>query len=427
MNSIINTLSSEQKRALTFVLKSQNVFISGPGGSGKTHLINVIRKVFEAIPKNIAITSTTGISAINIGGITLHSWAGIGLATKSAEMLTKEINYRHKKVWKEIDVLIIDEISMLSCDTFDKLNYIAKNIRQSPDFFGGIQLVLFGDFYQLSPIDKQQKLFCFESDDWKYVKNTVILREVFRQSDLDFVGMLNRFREGKYTDGDIQTIISRKIPAKGVCVKLYPKNREINDENQKKLEELPGSLVEYSAIFEGKNYDLLSELKSQFEKNDLTKIKLKNNARVMLIVNVNPSLGLVNGLMGTIVDFIAGIPFVKFDNGKTSLIERYSWELEYRTNDKSSASRSKKSEKVRGTQIPLKLAYALSIHKIQGQTISSDVEISLGDCFAPHHIYVALSRVKNLENLYISTFSPDKIRIDSRVQKFYNSLGNINS
>lgn len=464
--NIVKNLSNDQKKALLAIINGENVFVSGSGGTGKSTLIRGVEAVYKKkFPdKVLNLTSTTGISAINVGGMTIHSFAGIGFGTANISLLIRKIRSKPDivKRWKDTDLLIIDEVSMLSCDVFDKLNEIAKVIRGNDKPFGGLQLLLFGDFYQLTPIiDKKfsqtNKVFCFESDKWFDIINVHInLKKVFRQTDTEYISMLSRLRRGRPTQDDIKLIQSRVKTrseikqiindTNGQIIKLYPINRMVQAENDKCMRKLPGNPRIFNAYYEGDKH-LIMELETQMKSIGYHAINLKIGARVMLTSNINTREGLVNGLIGTIQSFSGDCPIVKFDNGIVQKIERIDREIQRqdrvpvfddpldntiddgsdidKLSDPNYVPKQTKYRVINLTgkckQIPLVLAYAISIHKSQGQTIEKAI-ISLEECFTEHQVYVALSRVKNLDGVYLTSFDPRKIRVNKKVKKFYRNL-----
>jgi len=469
-------LSILQKKALYSVLQGENVLICGPAGTGKSLLVKLIRKFLPRKHPNscLYVTASTGIAAINIGGMTLHSFAGVGLAQKSGNDLIKKVK-RHREAshrWKSVDVLVIDEISMISCELFEKIEFVARTIRENDNPFGGIQLVLLGDFFQLTPIidkpRKDKKVFCFESDIWGECVPTIInLTKIFRQTDMEFQSLLNRLRVGNHTVNDVYKIKSRvqfeSENVKKSIIKLHPTNKQVFEENMNKLKEINEISIDYSVTFRG-DKDLKKDLELQFRQSNMNTISLKRGARVMLTVNLDTSAGLCNGTLGTIVDFRRGLPKVKFDNGEILVIEKNIWEREIKVKDKKitldflldgngdSSSlnllrcrrqRSKGGryppvqstgsgvfspipddnewviKKATATQIPLILAWSISIHRSQGLTFDSAI-ISLSKCFAYHQVYVALSRVRTLDGIYLDGgFLAQKIKINPRVKSYF--------
>lgn len=423
-------LNRLQKIALIHILKGKNVLIHGQAGVGKSSIVKYAEKYLHKRWGHghiITITASTGVAAININGCTIHWFSGIRTGKGTIHTILKRIMNDNDcvKRWKEVNTLIIDEISMISKDIFEKLDSIGQIIRENPKPFGGIQLILLGDFFQLTPIMENNidTEFCFESSRWnKIIDSTINLTEIYRQTDPEYKDILNRIRYNKQTISDILCIKSRlidSIKCNGKLIniensiKLYPLNKQVNDENNKQLSKLDGELHIFNAKYYGYNA-LQNDLRTQFRSCGRDQIKLKLNARVMLTYNLDVDNGLCNGSLGTIIGFHGKEQvIVRFDTNldKSCLIDKQKWELEYNlSNTKLSAS---------VVQIPLVLAFAASIHKAQGLTFDKAV-IDLNKCFAEHQVYVALSRVKSLDGLYLTdNFSAKKIKVNKKVMQMF--------
>jgi ATP-dependent DNA helicase PIF1 len=371
--------TKQQQKAYDLMVKGENVFITGPSGTGKSLIINTFQK-YHSIHKNIAITSTTGISALLIGGTTLHSFLGIGLGNGSVDELVKKIMRSKKAVqrWKNTDVLIIDEISMLSPELFDKLEEIARIIRRPNPMrildrdilkeypFGGIQLVLSGDFLQLPVVGEGN--FCFESKSWnKCVPNVIQLDEIMRQTDPDFQEVLNDLRFGDVSERAKKLLTSRmKVSLKNdVGIKptrIYTTNFDVDSMNNKELDKLDDELYQYDMDIHFYKYvPNKSEAIEKYKKNCIApqSLQLCKGAQVMLLINLDLDMGLVNGSRGVVTSFFNDLPIVKFANGEELNIGYHSWEIE-----------EEHKKFVRITQIPLKLAWAVTVHKcVNGNTI----------------------------------------------------------
>lgn len=418
------TLNTQQQRAYNLILQGKNIFITGGGGVGKSTFIKYIYQNLKG-NKKIVCTSTTGTSAILINGTTLHSYLGIGLGTAKVDSLIRKIRSRPflKKKWLEVDILVIDEVSMLNPELFDKIESIARTIRRSSLIrresvpFGGIQLVLSGDFCQLPCVNSEN--FCFEAQSWNScIHETVYLTEIIRQKDMQFQQCLREIRLGNVS-ANTKQIINSRINAKlknelGIKpTKLYPRNfqvQKLNDRKISKLIEKNGEIYEYPIEYVLKNKKIKMEhlkKKSMAVEN----LQLTTNCQVMLICNLDIENELVNGSRGIVTGFSNDLPIVQFLNGTVRTIEHHKWEVH-------------DNELAMGEihQLPLKLAYAFSIHKSQGVTLDY-AEIDLTNVFDYGMGYVALSRVKNLHGLSIkSGIEWDTILPHPKAQEYYHSL-----
>ena len=419
-----NGLSERQQKAYDLIVNGENVFLTGAAGCGKSYIIKEIYR-FYLDRKQVAITSTTGTSAILIDGVTLHSYLGIGLGNASAESLILMIkkNSQAYKRWRDLDILIIDEISMLSPILFDKLEMIGRYIRKQDVPFGGIQLILSGDFLQL-PVVGEIDSFCFDASTWnKCIKqeNIIYLNENFRQSDALFRKCLDEIRIGNMSEETI-SILKSKVGAKlendlGILpTKLYSLNRDVDFENNNELDKLVSKNENLSFIEYELKYDVLKHgLRNVEEKlkkscNAPFIIQLCVGAQVMLLYNLDLEQKLVNGSRGVIVHFESEFPKVRFLNGVEMLITPKTWTLE------------ENGESIlQWTQIPLKVAFAISTHKSQGMTIDY-AEVDLSNIFENSQAYVALSRVKSLQGLSIKNYNSLCIRSHPRAIDFYKKL-----
>ena len=428
-----NKLSEKQLEAYNLVMNGKNILLTGEAGSGKSF---VIKQIYNSLKYkyNIVITSTTGISASIINGVTLHSYLGIGLGTLDASDLFVKIskNFFMFKRWKDIDILVIDEISMLSCELFDKLEILARSLRQSSLPFGGIQLILSGDFFQLPPVNRNRNddditKFCFEAKSWnKCIDNVVNLNFNFRQNeDFIFKKCLNEIRVGKISDETVKILESRVdvelTNEYGILpTKIYSLNVDVDLENEKELNNL---LIDDESI-EFYQYDMTYESyyqkKNNFVVNIEDKIKKSCNlpltlqlckgAQVMLLYNIDVTNKLCNGSRGIVVDFDSELPIVQFLDGKKILINYITLDIE---------ENNKKVLSV--TQIPLKVAFATSAHKSQGSTLDYGI-VDLSNIFEDGQAYVALSRLRTLDGLCIKNFNKNCIRTNNKVLDFYNKL-----
>jgi len=327
--------------------------------------------------------------------------------------------------WKKLRVLVIDEISMMDGDLFDKLEFIARTVRQSELPFGGVQLILIGDFMQLPPVEveNEQKKRAFEATAWSTcIKKTLVLRKVVRQSDENFVRMLTCIRFG-YIDESVSPFIQKMCEPKRWSeetepVLLYPTRRQAEAYNSGKLDELEAEQETYTA--EDNVYNKGSTSRSLESCPALPEVTLKVGAQVMLVKNINSTL--VNGTVGVVTRFIIislpdrkipySVPVVRFTLADGNVVTRHifkeTWSMQ-QSSGQTICSR---------TQIPLILSWAITIHKSQGKTIQF-LRVDLGKSFAPGQIYTALSRAVSLETLEVINFDPGLIKVDPKSLEFY--------
>ncbi|MHA2038359.1 MAG: AAA family ATPase [Promethearchaeota archaeon] len=415
-------LNKKQTQAYTVIENGENLLLTGPGGTGKTTILSKFVKQVKKINKSkkIIVTSTTGTSALQINGVTLHSYTSIGLGNQSVETLVLKIskNKWALKKWKDIDILIIDEISMLSPELFDVLDKLAKILRKSDKPFGGIQLILSGDFLQL-PVVRNEK-FCFEAEQWgSCIKNVIVLEEIVRQSDTSFIKCLNKIRVGDISDDVKDMLMSRMnadlTNAHGIePTRLFSTNFSVDEINEKSLDELATddrmfNEYEMHIVVQSSHVKQQNPIIKKYKKHCMAVeiLQLCVDAQVMLLTNIDFDKGLVNGSRGVVVRFEDELPVIKFLNGEILKIERHTWDIEEEGVNVMSV-----------TQIPLKVAYAISIHKSQGSTLDY-VEMDLTNIFEYGQGYVALSRVTSLQGLSITGIDFDKIRANPIAIDFY--------
>ena len=444
----LDTLTKEQLSVIDHLLKGENLFLTGGGGVGKSYLLSVIYTEFPGLKKRlmaiknpgsiaklprIQMCALTGCAALLLGhkAKTLHSWAGIGLGKGSVSELYIKIRRNRKAMsnWLCTDLLIIDEISMMTAELLDKLNEIGKKVRSNKKPFGGIQVLFVGDFFQLPPVNKSNEptMFAFESLTWKEaITSTIELTQIQRQKDEVFQGVLKEARTGNLTKESCEILRGcQGRDWKGNKIRptlLFPRRAEVEMINDSNLRALTGRRYNYKArlVYDGKIPDGFIESDENFQRalnmfdSDgaySKELELMVDAQVMLIANVDPDSGLVNGSRGVVVGFCTSteLPIVEFVNGVKKPIGHHTWPIE----DYEFISRS---------QIPLKLAYAVTIHKCQGSTLDAAlVDIGTGN-FEFGQAYVALSRARSLEALYVYDFDPTAFKAHSKVKKFYSEL-----
>ena len=491
-NLDITSLSNEQKYAYRKFVKGENLFITGPGGTGKTHLIKHLIEFSTSINKYIPVCAMTGCAAalLECNARTLHSWSGIKLAKGDNSTIIQSV-LRNKDTlgrWKKAKGLILDEISMLSKKIFEIIEKLARIIKKDPRPFGGMQVVFTGDFFQLPPIgtsgEDDTNQFCFESSKWNDVfklENHIELKTMFRQTDPIYIDILHQIRRG-YLDEDkqkiLETYVKRKYDSDSTngCVptKLFPlrsKTDYVNSMMFKRLNETEyvseaikktdcitnmdstkplslediekcRGLSETEYVSEAiKKTDCITNMDSTkpLSLEDIQKcrglseneikyelellmnsipssqiLRLKKGAAVMCTVNLDMDNSICNGSQGIITDIKEldngmFLPIVKFMNGIEKNISLHYWQSEeYPT--------------LAIGQYPLSLAWALTIHKIQGATLNM-AEMDIGQSiFEYGQTYVALSRIRSLNGLYLSAFNSKKIGANPKVKDFYDII-----
>ena len=417
-------------------LNGKNIFITGPGGTGKTFAIKQIYEHAKSNNKRISVTALTGVAAIllDCNATTLHSWAGIGTAKKTNTYIINKISnskfYRHN--WENTDILIIDEISMMSSRIFELLNKIGKVIRNNKISFGGIQIIFSGDFFQLPPVIED--IFCFQSKEFNNSFDVIInLTKIYRQTDLVYKKLLTNMRKGLITKKSIE-LLNNKIVSVDFdksstdITRLVPTKHKAYSINDYFLTQIKNKKYVYKRTCKEKTDNLTSleklklDLMSDGEKdNEYTFIKestlseenltLKKGAYVMSIANLDMNFGIANGSTGMVVDFTKeNLPIVQFDKHKI-VIGKKEW----------------KSENVPGIsmfQIPLILAWGITIHKAQGLTLEKAI-VDIGkDIFEAGQMYVALSRLKSLDGVFLKEFDINNLKINKNVLDYYKSLEN---
>jgi ATP-dependent DNA helicase PIF1 len=447
--------SEEQQIAFNKYIQGQNIFITGPGGTGKSALIKYIKRNADSRCKIIQVCALTGCASVLLEckAKTLHSWSGIGLGKGTIEQLIKKIqkNKHSKALWKETDILVVDEVSMMSLKLFETLDAIGKSVRKDRRPFGGLQLIFSGDFYQLPPVgdkdDPDTSKFCFESEFWFTTfpkQNHVQLKRIFRQNDPIYQSILNQVREGRLKRSTNDILLKQvDKPANDTLTikptKLFPTRNKVDSINASEMDKLDGDDLEFKIKYHG---DLEMTAKERLQRTQFTPeqiknelqflksnlrcdeiIKLKIGSQVMCIVNIELSNGemLCNGSQGIVVRFSQeGVPLIRFSRTNTSNTTDNSNSFEITMN-----YHIWPSENIPGigvSQLPLILAWALTIHKAQGATLDV-AEIDAGsNIFECGQTYVALSRVKSLEGLYLTSYDPKKIRINKKVQEFYQGI-----
>lgn len=470
-------LSEEQQHVLDLVTEhKKSVFFTGSAGTGKSvllrEIIATLRRKFLREPDRIAVTASTGLAACNIGGVTLHSFAGIGLGKEEVPELVKKIkrNPKAKHRWMRTKILVVDEISMVDGELFDKLEAVARQIRNNGRPFGGIQLVITGDFFQLPPVPDSGKIarFAFDAATWNTsIEHTIGLHHVFRQKDPVFAGMLNEMREGRLSEASIRAFKSLHRPIEFSdmidSTELFPTRSEVERANSTKMSQLVGDVRLYEARDGGTITD--KTMRDKLLSNCMApeSINLKKGAQVMLIKNIDESL--VNGSLGKIIGFMTESEFDNYTENENQFAATQGGTFKDETKDRTALAKNRLMDNLLGSttqrwpvvrftladsttrdllcqretwkielpdgevqasraQIPLILAWALSIHKAQGQTLER-VKVDLGKVFEKGQAYVALSRATSMQGLQVLRFDARKVMAHDKVRAFYSNLSRV--
>ncbi|CAJ0960126.1 unnamed protein product, partial [Mesorhabditis belari] len=408
-------LSDEQRAILRAVVSGrQSVFFTGNAGTGKSL---VLQRIIEMLPADTTvITAATGVAACQLGGMTLHSFGGFGVGGIPKEDCLRIAEGKKQVVqnWKKLTHLVIDEISMVDAQYFTCLEYVARKIRdqEKPSPFGGIQLVITGDFLQLPPVSKDKEpMFCFESPAWNAsISTTILLKQVRRQNDIQFIRLLQEIRVGNcppWILSTLQATRTNRFAQSVIATRLCTHSADAEQVNKHNLRELRGT----EKTFMAEDSEPVNENAAGLIPKCLI---LKVNAQVMLTKNLDLSRGLSNGARGVVTDFSpSGYPLVKFLANKEEPVELrpMRFQLKGGSSDHSVFRR----------QLPLQLAWAISIHKSQGLTLDA-VEMDLQKIFAEGQTYVALSRARSLDALKVSGFHANCVRANKKVVKYYETL-----
>jgi ATP-dependent exoDNAse (exonuclease V) alpha subunit len=406
-----------QGLALEIMLSGESVLLTGPAGAGKTFVLNQFIKLAKADGKHVSVTATTGLAATHLGGTTIHSWAGIGVSDHLPQGFADHVAKGRREIIEKTDVLIIDEISMLHDFRLDMVDEACRLVRRKDVPFGGIQVIMSGDFFQLPPInrgDSRAGGFVVHSEVWKELDPTVCyLQEQHRQDDQELLDILNALRAGEIRRHHAEQLLARvdqSPPEDMVLTELHTVNIDVDRLNEVKLAELGGDELFYTQTTTGSENYVENLQRSVLAPATL---RLKKGALVMAVKNATDRR-YANGSIGTISDFdpATEYPIVEFRNGRTVTMQPETWEL--RDGDKKRASIS---------QIPLRLAWAITVHKSQGMTLDA-ARIDLRKAFVEGMGYVALSRVKNLNNLYLHGINRMALQVSEDAQTIDGALRN---
>lgn len=401
-----------QDEALSILKTGANVFLTGEPGSGKTHTINRYIRHLRDHGIEPAITASTGIAATHVGGMTIHSWSGIGVRAFLDKYALDKIatsEYLSRRI-RAARVLIIDEVSMLSPNTVDMVDAVLREVRQNAEPFGGVQIIFVGDFFQLPPVVGRQAApapdmlfeeelpprFAYQSGAWTRANLVVCyLSEQHRQDDDSFLGVLAAIRANEFEEAHLEHIQARAcVPADAPkdAPRLFSHNADVDRMNERMLAAIPGAHIETYAMFSTGTDALVAALKKGCLSPET--LNLKEGAAVMFTKN-SPRDGYVNGTLGTVVGFaaVSRNPIVLTRDGKRIEVERTEWKIE-----------DNGRVKAKINQLPLRLAWAMTVHKSQGMSLDEAV-MDLSAVFEYGQGYVALSRVRRLDGLHILGFS----------------------
>ncbi len=388
--------------------------MTGAPGAGKTYVLNEFIKRAKKQGKDVAVTASTGIAATHIGGSTIHSWSGLGirdfLTSRDRQQLAA--NAKLVKRYNACDVLVLDEVSMLHGARLDMVNDVCKLLRKSDKPFGGIQVILVGDLFQLPPVSRNSDTMDFAhlSEAWAELSPQICyLNEQHRQTGDGLLELLEAMRSGdleEYHEDLLQQRMGKKPSALNQVTRLYAHNVDIDTVNNRHLAALSDDVHEYEMFTKGPAAKA-DQLKRSVLAPEL--LELKMGAEVMFVAN-NPASGFVNGSRGKIVDFKEDQPVVRLASGRNITVQQHSWKLE--------EDGKVKAEVV---QLPLRLAWAITIHKSQGMSLDS-AEIDLSKSFTPGMGYVALSRVRSLDGLYLIGINRMALQMHPQIYSFDTEL-----
>lgn len=409
-----------QEQAFLIMKTGVNIYLTGSAGSGKTYLLNKYIAYLQSHNIPVAVTASTGIAATHMNGMTIHSWSGIGIRNFLDEKGFQQLEDK-KYLWKRFEkarVLIIDEVSMLHASQLDMVEKVCRRFKRNDKPFGGLQIILSGDFFQLPPINKKEEEnesgMIFKSSSWQILNPAICyIEEQHRQEDNTLTEILNTIRSNTMGEKHYEILQSRigaKLKNEAKATKLYTHNINVDDINNIEL-----SLIQNEERISHMTSSGPEALVEILKKSCLAheKLKLKIGAEIMCIKN-NFEEGYVNGSRGKIIGFVKenGNPIIELYNGKKISLKPELWAIEEDGKIKASVS-----------QIPLRLAWAITIHKSQGMSLDN-AEIDLSKTFAYGMGYVALSRVRTLEGISLVGFNNNALQVDPKVLIFDQDLKN---
>lgn len=396
--------------------EGKNIFLNGQAGTGKTYLLNKFLRWLEVKEKDVQLAGSTGVAAINIGGTTLHRMFGIGLSSNVEEFkenLKKEVWLRnsHKKRMMDLmdtNMIIIDEVSMVSAELLELMDFTLRMASGFDEPFGGIQIMFTGDFYQLPPVSGG---YAFESPVWKDLEFSLItLTKIKRQDNPEFMEILGKIRKGEVDQQVLDFVNSKatdEVPDDS-ATKLYARNKSVDAENHNMIKSLDGKSKVYNGELDG---ELQTAERIHKTINSPRNLELKIGAKVMSMVN-DTELEYVNGSVGKVIKMSNVGVTVEFEVGDryvNCLVEPFTW----------TSKDGKGNILASYTQIPLRPAYAITIHKSQGMTIDGELYIDCSGIRSEGQFYVALSRIKNPDKLKLVNFEPSIIKASNKAKLYF--------
>lgn len=397
-----------QACAIDILKTGGNVFLTGEPGAGKTHVINQYITWLEAAGVSVAVTASTGIAATHVGGMTIHAWSGIGARDSLSAHDIEQIATREKtaKRIRKAHVLVIDEISMLDGSLLDNVDQVCRTVRNRQEPFGGLQVIFVGDFFQLPPIAKRgsEMRYAFESRAWDSAKLIICyLTEQFRQDDEMLLGLLQSIRKNEI-DEDHYTLLQEQTDIGYEDIeptRLYTHNADVDAVNSTQLAALAGKQATFTMSGRGGRQYIEALTRTCLSPESLV---LKEEAMVMCTKN-NFEAGYVNGTLGRVVRFEGeeGYPVIKTADGREITITPMSWSV---------SEDGKVLAEI--TQVPLRLAWAITVHKSQGMSLDA-AEIDLSRAFVYGQGYVALSRVRTLIGLRTLGMNANALMVDPKI------------
>ena len=401
----------KQTEALDILKMGHNAFVTGAAGSGKTHLLNEYIKYLREHGASIGITASTGIAATHMGGQTIHAWSGLGIRDALTDYdleAMEEKSYLWKR-FADAQVLIIDEVSMLHHFRLDLVEQVARFFKRNNKPFGGMQVILCGDFFQLPPISRKGEepaQFAYHAPSWKNLDLKICyLEEQHRQSDSEYLEVLNAIRDNTVSEPILDRLRGRymkKPVGETEPTKLYTHNVDVDGENERELDKLPGEVFEYEMASKGKE-NIIATIKKGCLAPEM--LRLKVGARVMMVKNSFEDK-YANGTLGVVAECSGYGITVKLTGGRMITVKPATWKIEEDGKVKAEIA-----------QYPLRLAWAITVHKSQGMSLDA-AEVDLSQAFEKGMGYVALSRVRTLGGLSLKGMNKTALMVDEEVLAF---------